>query len=197
LIENKVLPSNNDFVFPQYFTILSSHLYQYDFSSNDLRHFFDLGFRAGVAITDGAGRPRLRRKRIVDPHDGCAGDGIIDRPNPGGHGGFKFENPLTNCKYVSQPYIYDNFMEFQTNLGQMFTLAHKDVDFTIVGYQPVAGHYDNVIRLFVNAIRRVSGCLTDHMDKFGVHILGIHGACDSDWSVQEVQFTGVMNPGTF
>jgi hypothetical protein len=47
----------------------------------------------------------------------------------------------------------------------------------------------------VNALRRVSVLFYDHADKFEIHPKAIHGGCNSAWSVEEIQFKGVMNSG--
>jgi hypothetical protein len=135
---------------------------------------------------------------IVDPSHPCPGDGIVappSNPTPGSREGFEFDNQSTNCKYMSQPAIWDAFKSWQTDLTQVLKLVNKNVDLTVMGHQPIAGHYDNVLIFFVNAIRRLGSFMSENQDKFEVHPLGIHGACDSKWSVQEVQFKGLMNNG--
>lgn len=133
---------------------------------------------------------------IVDPDGRCDGSGLIDNPpDPKDREGFKFENPSTDCKYVSQMHIWDSFKDLEKNMDKLFTLIHKDVDFTVVGHHPIAGRYHNLLHFYVNALRRVSVMFYDHADKFEIHPQAIHGGCNQRWSVQEVQFKGVMNTG--
>lgn len=35
----------------------------------------------------------------------------------------------------------------------------------------------------------------DHADKFEIHPMAIHGGCNSEWSVGEINSKGVMNSG--
>ena len=134
---------------------------------------------------------------IVDPDGRCNGDGLVDQPSTPDErrGGFEFENPSTNCKYASQPHIWDSFKTLEKDMSKLFTLIHKDVSFTIVGHHPGAGHYHDLLHFFVNALRRVSVCFSDHPERFRIHPQAIHGGCNSDWSVQEIQFLGQMNSG--
>lgn len=133
---------------------------------------------------------------IVDPSGRCNGDGIVHNPPPSkDREGFVFDNPSTNCKYVSQPYIWDSFKVLEKDMSRLFTLIHKNVSFTVVGHHPVAGHYRDLMHFYVNALRRVSMCFSDHPEKFEIHPQGIHGGCDFEWSVQEMQFKGLMNSG--
>lgn len=80
-------------------------------------------------------------------------------------------------------------------MTRLFKLIHKDVSFTVVGHHPIAGYYDDLMHFYVNALRRVAMCFSEHEDKFKVHPQAIHGGCEYEWSVQEVQFNGVMNNG--
>ena len=134
---------------------------------------------------------------VPDPSGHCNGDGMVpDRPHDDKtREGFKFQNPSTNCKYVSQPYIWDSFKILEKDMTRLFTLIHKNVSFTVVGHHPIAGHYNDLMHFYVNALRRVSVCFSEHLDLFEIHPLGIHGGCEYEWSVQEVQFKGVMNSG--
>ena len=109
--------------------------------------------------------------------------------------GFFFENPETDCKYVSQPYIYKAFKTLETDLSRLFTLINKDVHFQIVGHHPGAGIYHDLMHFYVNALRRVSITASEHPDAFRVNPMGIHGGCDEEWSVQEMNFRGTANSG--
>ncbi|KAE8362950.1 hypothetical protein BDV27DRAFT_130744 [Aspergillus caelatus] len=135
---------------------------------------------------------------IVDPDGHCNGDGIIDNPqNPRDkeREGFRFDNPSTNCKYVTQMHIWDSFKDLEKDMNKLFTLIHKNVSFTVVGHHPIAGHYNDLLHFYVNALRRVSVLFMDHADKFEIHPQAIHGGCNSAWSVSEINFKGVMNSG--
>ena len=109
--------------------------------------------------------------------------------------GFFFENPETDCKYVSQPYIYKAFKTLETDLSRLFTLINKDVHFQIVGHHPGAGTYHDLMHFYVNALRRVSITASEHPDAFRVNPMGIHGGCNEEWSVQEMNFKGQANSG--
>ncbi|OOF92163.1 hypothetical protein ASPCADRAFT_30186, partial [Aspergillus carbonarius ITEM 5010] len=138
------------------------------------------------------------------PNKHCTGDGLIPpspdpisptpTPDPSREG-FKFENPSTHCAYASQPHIWDSFKILEKDMTKLFTLIHKNVSFTVVGHHPIAGHYTDLMHFYVNALRRVSVLFMDHADKFEIHPVAIHGGCESRWSVQEVEFRGVMNSG--
>jgi hypothetical protein len=132
---------------------------------------------------------------LVDPDGRCNGDGIIHDPAPGDREGFEFENPSTNCKFVSQMHIWDSFKDLEKDMSKLFTLIHKNVTFTVVGHHPIAGRYHDLLHFYINALRRVSVLFFDHADKFEIHPRAIHGGCNSRWSVQEIQFKGVMNSG--
>ena len=109
--------------------------------------------------------------------------------------GFFFENPETDCKYVSQPYIYKAFKTLETDLSRLFTLIYKDVDFQVVGHHAIAGRYHDLMHFYVNALRRVAVAGSEHLDAFRVNPMGIHGGCDEEWSVQEMNFKGLSNSG--
>ena len=109
--------------------------------------------------------------------------------------GFFFENPETDCKYVSQPYIYKAFKTLETDLSRLFTLINKDVYFTVVGNHPIAGIYHDLMHFYVNALRRVAVAGSEHLDAFRVKPVGIHGGCNEEWSVQEMNFRGLTNSG--
>lgn len=109
--------------------------------------------------------------------------------------GFYFENPETDCKYVSQPFIYKAFKTLEVDMSRLFTLIHRDVHFTIVGSHPGAGIYHDLMHFYVNALRRVAIVGSEHGDKFRVIPKGIHGGCNQEWSVQEMNFQGLSNSG--
>ncbi|PYI09969.1 hypothetical protein BO78DRAFT_458789 [Aspergillus sclerotiicarbonarius CBS 121057] len=142
---------------------------------------------------------------LINPHDPpnkhCTGDGLIPpspspilTPDPTREN-FTFENPTQNCTYASQPHIWDSFKILEKDMTKLFTLIHKNVSFTVVGHHPIAGHYNDLMHFYVNALRRVSVLFMDHADRFEIHPIAIHGGCESRWSVQEVGFGGVMNSG--
>lgn len=125
----------------------------------------------------------------------CNGTGVVDDPLPKHREGFQFENPSTDCKYVSQMHIWDSFKDLEKDMNKLFTLIHKDVKFTVVGHHPIAGRYHDLMHFYVNALRRVSVLFFDHADLFEIHPQAIFGGCNAEWSVQEIQFKGVMNSG--
>lgn len=139
--------------------------------------------------------PGCNGSGLVDPDGRCNGNGIINDPSPPDREGFQFENPSTDCKYVTQMHIWDSFKDLEKDMSKLFTLIHKNVSFTVVGHHPIAGHYNDLLHFYVNALRRVSVLFMDHADKFEIHPQAIHGGCNSRWSVQEIQFKGVMNSG--
>ncbi|KAL4890084.1 hypothetical protein BDV59DRAFT_195207 [Aspergillus ambiguus] len=134
---------------------------------------------------------------IVDPDGRCNGDGLIDDPQPDDkyRDGFHFENPSTDCKYVSQMYIWDSFKTLESDANKLFTLIHKNVSFTIVGHHPAAGHYNDLMHFYVNALRRVVMIFSVHANKFRINPKAIHGGCNAQWSVAEIGFSGQMNSG--
>ncbi|KAL3442187.1 hypothetical protein BJX65DRAFT_299193 [Aspergillus insuetus] len=132
---------------------------------------------------------------IVDPDGRCNGDGLIDNPPDPRRGGFRFDDPSTDCKYVTQMYIYDVFKVLEKDMGKLFTYVHKDVDFHVMGHHPIAGHYHDLLHFYVNALRRASMCFMDHPETFQVRPQAIHGGCNSRWSVQEIRFSGLQNSG--
>ncbi|KAJ5665076.1 uncharacterized protein N7477_007524 [Penicillium maclennaniae] len=139
-------------------------------------------------------RPGCDGSGLVDPDGRCNGDGIIHDPTRDREG-FEFENPSTHCQYVSQMHIWDSFKDLEKDMSKLFTLIHKNVTFTVVGHHPIAGRYHDLLHFYVNALRRVSVLFFDHADKFEIHPQAIHGGCNSAWSVQEINFRGVMNSG--
>lgn len=132
---------------------------------------------------------------LVDPDGKCNGTGVVDDPVPHDREGFKFENPSTDCKYVSQMYIWDSFKYLEKDMSKLFTVIHKNVSFTVVGHHPIAGRYHDLMHFYINALRRVSMLFVDHADLFEIHPQGIYGGCNAEWSVEEMQFKGVMNSG--
>nr|QTE75988.1 ZopL4 [Diffractella curvata]BBU42022.1 putative hypothetical protein [Diffractella curvata] len=110
--------------------------------------------------------------------------------------GFYFENPEMDCKYVSQPFVYKAFKTLEKDMGSLFTLINKDVHFTIVGNHPGAGVYHDLMHFYVNALRRVALVGSDHPENFRIIPKAIHGGCDQEWSVQEMNFQGISNSGT-
>ena len=109
--------------------------------------------------------------------------------------GFFFENPELDCKFAAQPFIFKAFKTLETDMSRLFTLIHRDVHFTIVGNHPGAGIYHDLMHFYVNALRRVALVGSEHPDKFRVIPKAIHGGCDWEWSVQEMNFQGLSNSG--
>lgn len=140
-------------------------------------------------------KPGCDGSGLVDPDGHCNGDGLIHDPAPHDREGFRFENPSTDCKYVSQMHIWDSFKDLEKDMSKLFTLIHKNVSFTVVGHHPIAGHYHDLMHFYVNALRRVSVLFLDYADRFEIHPQAIHGGCNSAWSVEEIQFKGKMNSG--
>ena len=157
---------------------------------------------AVAAVTDFIGNSRHAQipvpgecqvaAKTTDPEDYAVTPEDIVHAN---RDGFFFENPETDCKYVSQPYIYKAFKTLETDLSRLFTLINKDVHFTIVGHHPGAGVYHDLMHFYVNALRRVSITASEHPDAFRVNPMGIHGGCNEEWSVQEMNFKGRANSG--
>ena len=147
--------------------------------------------------------PDCNGSGIADPDRDCNGSGIVNPyPDPPSHGpdktreGFLFDNPSTDCAYVTQMHIWDAFKSLEKDMSKLFTLIHRNVSFTVMGNHPIAGHYADLMHFYVNALRRVSVLFLDHAEKFEIHPRAIHGGCGSRWSVAEVNFRGVMNSGT-
>lgn len=57
---------------------------------------------------------------------------LTDSPNDITKSDFDFENPETNCKYVSQPWIYDIFQNIATDMENVFKFAGPDITFRIM-----------------------------------------------------------------
>ncbi|RDW56973.1 hypothetical protein BP5796_13040 [Coleophoma crateriformis] len=108
---------------------------------------------------------------------------------------FDFENPETNCKYVSQPWIFDVFQNIATDMEGVFKYAADDITFRIMGHHPFAGHYDNAMVAYANSLWRLNNCLQDR--KVDAKIWGIHGGCDQAWTVMEFYFNATTNRGDF
>jgi len=146
--------------------------------------------------------PECDASGLIDPdsHNSCSGNGLVIDPISG-HSrpreGFQFENPSTDCRFVSQMHIWDSFKNLEKDMDKLFTLINKDVKFTVVGHHAIAGQYHDLLHFYVNALRRVSMLFMDHADKFEIHPMAIHGGCNSEWSVGEINFKGVMNSGRF
>jgi ketosteroid isomerase-like protein len=140
-------------------------------------------------------KPECDGTGIVDSDGKCNGTGVVDDPIRHDREGFKFENPSTDCRYVSQMHIWDSFKHLEKDMSKLFTLIHKNVSFTVVGHHPIAGRYHDLMHFYVNALRRVSMLFFDHADLFEIHPHGIYGGCNAEWSVEEIQFKGVMNSG--
>ncbi|KAF9890983.1 hypothetical protein FE257_005240 [Aspergillus nanangensis] len=135
---------------------------------------------------------------IVDPNGRCNGDGIIDdpvSPPDKDRDGFRFENPSTDCKYVSQMYIWDAFKHMEKDVTKLFVLVNKNVNFRVMGHHPIAGHYKDLMHWYVNAMMRVGNVFSEHPETFEVNPWAIHGGCNDPWSVAEVNFKGLMNSG--
>jgi hypothetical protein len=110
--------------------------------------------------------------------------------------GFFFENPETDCKYVSQPFIYKQFKTLETDGTVLFSMINRYVHFTIVGSHPGAGIYHDLMHFYVNALRRVALVAgTVYPETFRVIPKAIHGGCNTQWSIQEMNFQGISNSG--
>ena len=107
-------------------------------------------------------------------------------------------NPSNDCKYVSQPYIHSEYKKWTQDPDYIALMLAPDVDFTVVGNHPISGHYSDFRHFYVNAIWRIKSCVTEtYPADFKMKLLHIHGACDEEWSVQEVEFTGRANNGMY
>lgn len=107
--------------------------------------------------------------------------------------GFYFENPETDCKFVSQPQIYKGMKTAEESLSKYVALIHKDVHVQVMGHHPLAGIYRDRAHFFVDALYRLA--MTFKRESFRVIPIGIHGGCDDEWSVQEVNFQVEDNSG--
>ena len=117
-----------------------------------------------------------------------------ERPAPISVSDFDFENPRTDCKYASQPFIFSLFSTFQEDTADLLAHINPEGDLRIMGHHPFAGRYTTLYDLYVNALWRLVNCLEDNA--MGAQVIAIHGGCDSDWSVQEFHFNGTMKTGT-
>lgn len=105
--------------------------------------------------------------------------------------GFKFENPSVDCAYTSQPKMYDLLGAFDSDVSAFFSIVHPDVDWTIVGHHPLAGHYPSAKLFFVNTLWRLRAAF----DVTRIGVAGLHAGCNSKWSVQELDFHGSAKGG--
>ncbi|CAG8406943.1 unnamed protein product [Penicillium salamii] len=110
----------------------------------------------------------------------CNGTGVVDDPTPHHREGFQFENPSTDCKYVSQMYIWDSFKVLEKD---MMKFVHADPQ-----RRPI-------YRRRAPPRRRPLPRSAAFLHLFEIHPQGIYGGCNAEWSVQEIQFKGVMNSG--
>ncbi|EMD85577.1 hypothetical protein COCHEDRAFT_1118249 [Bipolaris maydis C5] len=110
--------------------------------------------------------------------------------------GFFFGNPSLDCEFVSQPRIYSIFSSLETDVTNLINHIAPDVDFTVVGHQPLAGHYHDLKHFYVNALYRLNNCIRlKYPDEYRIELQYITGGCDQKWSVQEVLFSGRANNG--
>ncbi len=107
--------------------------------------------------------------------------------------GFEFENPSVNCKYTSQPKMYDMLSTFAADTTFFFTMVHENVDWTIVGHHPLAGHYPTSKLFFVNTLWRLRSAFDT--TRFYVRAVALHAGCNSPWSVQELDYHGSLKGG--
>lgn len=137
------------------------------------------------------------QEHIPSLYGGCAAL-ETDKPTNPNEGGFYFENPETDCKYASQPYIYDVYQHIASNLNYIMEVLVPNVDFTIVGHNPVAGHYHDVNHVWTNVFWRLTSCFSlVYPEEFDMKLLHIHGGCNQQWSVQEMVFGGRANTGLY
>ena len=109
--------------------------------------------------------------------------------------GFQFENPSVNCKYTSQPRIYDILSHFARDTSFFFTMVHENVDWTIIGHHPLAGHYSTSMLFFVNTLWRLRAAFDP--SRFYLRVVAIHGGCNSNWVVPELDYHGYTKGGDF
>ncbi|XP_014553697.1 hypothetical protein COCVIDRAFT_54695, partial [Bipolaris victoriae FI3] len=110
--------------------------------------------------------------------------------------GFFFGNPSLDCEFVSQPRIYSIFSSLETDVTNLINHISPDVDFTVVGHQPLAGHYHDLKHFYVNALYRLNNCIRlKYPNEYRIELQYITGGCDQNWSVQEVLFSGRANNG--
>lgn len=106
----------------------------------------------------------------------------------------QFDNPRTDCKYVSQPWITSIFKNIATDFSEVFKYVAPDVTFRIMGHHPFAGVYDNPKIAYINSLHRLNNCLKDN--EVDSKLWAIHGGCDSEWTVMELYFNATTNRGT-
>jgi hypothetical protein len=104
-----------------------------------------------------------------------------------------FENPRTDCKYVSQPWIADTFKNIATDFAGVFKFVAPDVKFRIMGHHPFAGAYADPKIAYVNSLHRLNNCLLDN--KVDAKIWAIHGGCDDEWAIMELYFNATTKRG--
>jgi hypothetical protein len=67
---------------------------------------------------------------------------------------FEFENPRTDCKYASQPFIYEMFNGVREDMSKLLGRAAPNIHLQIRGHHPFAGHYYDPRIAFVNSLWR-------------------------------------------
>ncbi|KAF2215732.1 hypothetical protein CERZMDRAFT_94128 [Cercospora zeae-maydis SCOH1-5] len=107
--------------------------------------------------------------------------------------GFHFENPSLDCKYTSQPLIYDKVMKFAVDTLYLWTLLDEQCHWTITGHFSLAGSYRNSTIFFVNSLWRLRAAFD--METFGIEVYALHGGCDSDMAMLEMHFFGTTLTG--
>ena len=108
-------------------------------------------------------------------------------------GDFVFENPRTDCKFASQPYIYELFSEIAGHTSVVFEQLAPDAHFTVMGHHPFAGSYHDVRMVYSNSLWRLYNCLQDRA--VDAYVTAIHGGCDDRWAVMEFHFNATTNRG--
>ena len=109
--------------------------------------------------------------------------------------GFQFENPSVNCKYTSQPKMYDMLSAFADDTSAFFTIVDENVDWTIVGHHPLAGHYPTAKLFFTNTLWRLRAAFDPA--RFYLNVIALHAGCNSKWSVQELDYHGFTKGGDY
>ena len=105
----------------------------------------------------------------------------------------QFDNPSTDCKYVSQPWIASIFKNIANDFADVFKYVHPDVTFRIMGHHPFAGAYDNPKIAYINSLHRLNNCLKDN--EVDSKLWAIHGGCDSEWTIMELYFNATTKRG--
>nr|A0A348HAX8.1 RecName: Full=Dimerizing cyclase phiC; AltName: Full=Phomoidride biosynthesis cluster protein C; Flags: Precursor [fungal sp. ATCC 74256]BBG28500.1 putative hypothetical protein [fungal sp. ATCC 74256] len=105
----------------------------------------------------------------------------------------KFDNPRTDCKYVSQPWIADIFKNIANDFADVFKYVAPDVTFRIMGHHPFAGAYSNPKIAYINSLHRLNNCLKDN--EVDSKLWAIHGGCDSEWTIMELYFNATTKRG--